>query len=235
MATRPYLFISYRRSDAAGHAGRLRDALERTLGADSVFRDVEAIGAGSNYLDTIHRGLHAATHVLVVIGPDWLAAAKGGAPRLFDEDDVVRSEIRLVLKLGKPVIPVLTGAAAMPRADQLPADLAWLALRTALELSESRWDFDIDRILAAVGSQARTAERPGLPWCAIAGLLVVAAAVMLDSGSAYGLRGGARMFLGGLAAALGLVDPVLRRAGPVRWRGLGWACCALGLGLALCR
>ena len=37
------VFISYRRDDAAGHAGRLSDRLVARLGASRVFMDVEDI------------------------------------------------------------------------------------------------------------------------------------------------------------------------------------------------
>ena len=39
-------FISYRREDAAGYAGRLRESLERRLGDARVFRDVDALRPG---------------------------------------------------------------------------------------------------------------------------------------------------------------------------------------------
>ncbi len=37
------IFISYRRDDSAGHAGRVHDRLERELGRDFLFMDVDAI------------------------------------------------------------------------------------------------------------------------------------------------------------------------------------------------
>jgi hypothetical protein len=37
------IFLSYRRGDAGGHAGRLSDVLRQRLGAKSVFQDVTAI------------------------------------------------------------------------------------------------------------------------------------------------------------------------------------------------
>jgi hypothetical protein len=43
------VFISYRRDDAAGHAGRVHDRLEREFGADLLFMDVDAIPLGVNF------------------------------------------------------------------------------------------------------------------------------------------------------------------------------------------
>lgn len=43
MEPRHRVFISYRREDSAGHAGRLADHLLERLGAGSVFMDVEVL------------------------------------------------------------------------------------------------------------------------------------------------------------------------------------------------
>ena len=40
------VFISYRREDASGHAGRLYDNLVASIGNDRVFMDVDAIAPG---------------------------------------------------------------------------------------------------------------------------------------------------------------------------------------------
>ena len=37
------VFISYRREDSAGHAGRLHDSLQSHFGADNVFMDLNDI------------------------------------------------------------------------------------------------------------------------------------------------------------------------------------------------
>jgi hypothetical protein len=44
----PTIFLSYRRDDSAGYAGRLRSSLEAKLGEGSVFRDVDAIEPGQD-------------------------------------------------------------------------------------------------------------------------------------------------------------------------------------------
>jgi hypothetical protein len=43
------VFISYRRDDSAGHAGRVHDRLEREFGNDFLFMDVDAIPLGVNF------------------------------------------------------------------------------------------------------------------------------------------------------------------------------------------
>jgi hypothetical protein len=48
MATK--VFISYRRDDSAGHAGRVHDRLEREFGRDLLFMDVDSVPLGVNFV-----------------------------------------------------------------------------------------------------------------------------------------------------------------------------------------
>ena len=48
------VFISYRRDDSAGYAGRVRDRLERELGPNLLFMDVDAIPLGTNFSKVLH-------------------------------------------------------------------------------------------------------------------------------------------------------------------------------------
>jgi hypothetical protein len=88
------VFLSYRRSDVGGYAGRLADALLQRLGAKSVFQDVMAIAPGQDFTAELDRALDESDAVLAVIGPGWLTAVTPqGAPRLFEADDYVRLEL----------------------------------------------------------------------------------------------------------------------------------------------
>ena len=73
-------FISYRRQDSAGHAGRLVDRLAARFGSDSVFMDVQDISPGQNFATSIEQTLAKCTHLLAVVGPRWLeiSGARGG-------------------------------------------------------------------------------------------------------------------------------------------------------------
>jgi hypothetical protein len=119
------IFISYRRDDAAGYAGRLYDRLATHFGAERVF---------------IERAVGSCEALIVIIGDEWLAADGAGRRRLDDPTDFVRVETATALARGIRVVPVLIEGAVMPRADQLPADLAPLTRRQAVELSHKHWD-----------------------------------------------------------------------------------------------
>ena len=99
----PSLFVSYRRDDSAGFAGRLTDALEQRLGIGSVFRDVDDIRPGADFETAIEHNLEKVQAVLVIIGPGWLSAGRDGERRLDRADDYVRREIECALASGKPV------------------------------------------------------------------------------------------------------------------------------------
>lgn len=144
------IFLSYRRDDSAGFAGRLADALEAAFGAGSVFRDVDDIRPGEDFVQAIASHLREVGAVLVMIGPRWLAAGADGRPRLDDPGDFVRREIEAALASGKPVVPLLVGGASMPTSAELPAGLAGLSLRQAVVLSDGNWRGDVDRLVASL-------------------------------------------------------------------------------------
>jgi hypothetical protein len=136
------IFISYRRADSDGWAGRLRDTLRVRFG-DRVFQDVENIADGEIFSEVIERALKACDVALVIIGPNWASARNESGRRLDQPDDWVRTETSLVLNRQIRVIPVLVGGASMPRAEDLPEDLRSLTKRQAREIRSNSWDSDV--------------------------------------------------------------------------------------------
>jgi TonB family protein len=164
------IFVSYRRSDSQGEAGRLFDDLVKHFGEDSVFMDVAAIEAGRDFRKAIEEGVTQCGVLLVVIGLEWLSAKdERGVLRLSDPSDFVRIETASALKRDIPVIPVLVRGAKMPSAEQLPDDLKDLAFRNGIELTHARWRSDIQLLLEALRrllgevSPAATSGRPSEP------------------------------------------------------------------------
>jgi hypothetical protein len=154
------VFVSYRRSDSAGHTGRLMDALVEGFEPQQLFRDIEAIEAGADFVEAINRAVADSSVMLVVIGPQWLTAQTSDSKRRIDqENDFVRLEIEAALSLDLRVIPVLVGDASMPSADGLPASLKTLARRQAQEISDRRWDYDVDQLLAVMEKIPGVARR----------------------------------------------------------------------------
>lgn len=150
MTTTRRIFLSYRREDAAAHAGWLAAEI-RAQGAGEVFLDVDTIALGENFVRRIEREIERCDAVLVLIGRDWLTPDKGRTqPRLFDELDWVRLEIQAALERGIPVVPVLVEGARMPNPSDLPEPVRELAYRAGTSLREASWTGDVARMVAAL-------------------------------------------------------------------------------------
>lgn len=178
--TRGRIFISYRRSDAPGVAGRLSDTLGTYFGPDRVFRDIEDIAGGEDFASAISGTMSAADAVVVVIGPEWATVTDGnGLRRLDDPADWVATEVGSALERNVPVYPVLVEDTLMPRAEELPERLRPLAHRNAISISDARWASDTTRLakIIALDVPGSMAERR-LHRLQTAMLLVMAAAVV---------------------------------------------------------
>src|SRR5208283_3477901 len=162
------IFISYRRDDSEGEAGRLFDDLVAQFGEDSVFMDVAAIEAGRDFRKAIDESVATCGVLLAVIGKEWIDAKnQAGQRRLDDTSDFVRLETASALKRDIPVIPVLVRGAKMPSADQLPDDLKDLAYRNGVELTHARWSSDLQLLIKAlrphVGEPKNVTSEPSTP------------------------------------------------------------------------
>ena len=157
------IFLSYRRGDTGGYAGRLYDDLAAALGEDNVFRDLDTIGPGVDFTRAITEAIAACDLVLAVIGPQWLDATKEGRRRLDDPEDFVRLELGSALSTEKALVPVLVGNATLPAASALPEPLKPLVKHNAIEVSDERWDYDIGRLVAAARQIAGIPEQKQAP------------------------------------------------------------------------
>ena len=144
----PKIFISYRRDDSGGHAGRLYDRLVQHFGPENVFIDVDTIGPGVDFVEAVNHAVAACDRLIAVIGREWLAAPGArGNRRLDDPEDMVRLEIATAFERGITVIPLLVRGAQPPRATELPDGLKGLASRNALEVTDARFHSDLDRLI----------------------------------------------------------------------------------------
>ncbi|MEL7448641.1 MAG: toll/interleukin-1 receptor domain-containing protein [Pseudomonadota bacterium] len=142
------VFINYRRDDSAGYAGRLSDHLGAHFGHNKVFMDVTDIEPGLDFVEAIDAGIGACDALLVVMSTQWLTAtAADGSRRIDDPADYLRLEITTALKRGVRIIPLLVRGAKMPGENDLPPELASLARKHAVELSDDRWDYDMRRLV----------------------------------------------------------------------------------------
>ena len=245
------IFLSYRRDDTADDARRIHDRLAERFGEEGVFLDVEDIPLGEDFVDAITDALADSAYVLIAIGPRWLLVTdEQGRRRLDDPEDMVRYEIRTALDGRKRIVPMIIGGAKMPKAGELPEDIAPLVRRNGIEIRpEPDFDMDVDdlmkglqpgRIVAGrvptvfrVGLVARNlGAGGGIGWGAASLLLAFfvdkASALLVFplAGSVAGFSGGA--FTGWLTALL-----VRHRSPPLVGRalvrmGITWSLTLIG-------
>ena len=145
------IFICYRRDDAEGYAGRLFDRLNYRF-PRRVFMDVTGIRPGANFSRVIQETVGSCHVLIAIIGRQWITLKDlaTNRPRLELANDYVRHEIATALSRNITVIPVLVRGAEMPSSALLPPDVAPLSLRNALEITDSDFDHDAQRLIEAV-------------------------------------------------------------------------------------
>lgn len=144
------IFLSYRRDDSAGHAGRLFDRLSEHFGRERLFMDVDHIEPGEDFVQVIEAAVGSSAVLLVVIGRRWLTSGDVTARRIDNPNDFVRLEVASALASNIRVIPVLVQDATMPGPQDLPDDLLSLTRRNAIELSDLRWNRDVDQLISGL-------------------------------------------------------------------------------------
>ena len=99
------IFISYRRGDAAGMAGRVYDRLKQRLPRSDIFMDVDGLEAGVDFVNQLEAKLAKCDVLVAIMGPGWIDARDpSGARRLDSATDFVRKEITTALGRGIKVV-----------------------------------------------------------------------------------------------------------------------------------
>jgi hypothetical protein len=180
------IFVSYRREDTAGYAGRLFDTLRKAFGPKNVFRDIEHIYPGQNFENAIGRAIQSSDVLIALIGRQWLKISdENGQRRIDDSRDFVHLEIATALKRNIKVIPVLVEDVSLPRIQDLPPALTQLVQHQAFHLSDERWDHDAARLVKAMGGGtnlhrvARVWRRVRIPVIAFAVFMLISLIAVL--------------------------------------------------------
>ncbi len=145
----PQIFISYRRDDCSGHAGRLYDNLSRHFGSQSLFMDIDTLEPGEDFIEAIEKAVGSCDVLLALIGRQWVTSTDSqGQRQLENPNDFVRLEIEAALARNIRVVPLLVQGAPMPRPHDLPDSLMQFVRRHAYEIADTRWQFDVERLIA---------------------------------------------------------------------------------------
>lgn len=149
-ASKPFLriFLNYRRDDSGGYALTLYRDLVDHFGEEQVFMDIDAIAPGENFVERIEETMAACDVVVAMIGRTWVNAAdEEGNRRLDDPEDFVRLELERAVSRGIPLVPTLVHGARVPKKKELPSSLHPLLLRQAVELRDTSWEDDVERLV----------------------------------------------------------------------------------------
>ena len=142
------IFISYRRQETAYPASWLYDRLSAEFGGAQVFKDVDNLRPGDDFFESIANAVASCDVLLALIGPNWAEGTEGGERhRIDDPADFVRLEVEAALARDVRVIPLLIGDAEMPSREELPASLAPLVRKHALELSPAHFNRDAEALV----------------------------------------------------------------------------------------
>ena len=145
------IFISYRREESRWSARSLYDRLSVHFDRKQIFMDIDAIALGDDFVKAIEKTVGECDALIAVIGAHWLTSTdEQNGRRLDNPEDFVRREIATALKRDIRVIPVLVDGALMPRSSELPDDLKPLVRRNALRVSDTGFDDDCRRLVAAI-------------------------------------------------------------------------------------
>jgi pterin-4a-carbinolamine dehydratase len=116
--------------------------------------DTEAIRVSAEWPKAIHRGLQQATHVIAVIGAQWLRVTDDyGRRRIDRDDDWVRTELAHALQQRKRILPIVLTPDGMPRAEALPEEIETLAYVQPFELRNERWESDLNLLVRELEKQ----------------------------------------------------------------------------------
>jgi len=146
----PNIFISYRREDSAGYAQAVYSRLAQHFSKDRIFMDVDTIAPGADFERAIETAVSECEVLVAVIGKRWMGADATGVSRFENTKDYVRLELSTALDRDIRVIPVLVDGMTMPSEEILPVNLRPITRRHAIEISNTRFSFDVERLLTAI-------------------------------------------------------------------------------------
>jgi TIR domain len=149
------IFVSYRRTDAPAHAGRLYDRLINSFDEANVFMDVDTIEPGLDFRTEMQNAVGKCDAFVAVIGKKWTGPRLLRRPRIESAMDYVRVEVEAALARKIRVIPMLVEEARLPAPDDLPGRVKELPFRNALRIRHTTFHTDATRLVETLEKLAR--------------------------------------------------------------------------------
>ncbi|MCA9464198.1 MAG: SUMF1/EgtB/PvdO family nonheme iron enzyme [Nitrospira sp.] len=145
------IFLNYRHEDSGGYALAIYQQLRQHFGPESVFRDVDSMDFGVDFVEEIERAVGSCQVLVATIGPQWVHITDDeGQQRLAHPHDWVRLELETALARNIRVLPILVGGAKMPREQELPESLRPVTRRRAFVLSPTASHTELDQLMQSL-------------------------------------------------------------------------------------
>ena len=115
--------------------------------------DIDSIPPGANFVSILEHWVEQCDVLLALIGSRWTTVtdSKTDKPRLHNERDYVRIELRKALARNIPVVPVILDNAPFPDESDLPDDLKELCVRQAEFVNCQSIEADARRLIKKLG------------------------------------------------------------------------------------
>ena len=158
----PRIFLSYRRQDSSGHAGRLYDALARSVRGEQCLhghrrnRCGDPISPGNRHRDRLLQCAHRAHQDQDGCRQQTRTESDGWTIRTIYVQDRARERSRAQDPRGRP--GMRAGGGGIPAPDDLPATLAPLARRQGIELRDVAWHEDVTRLIRQLAASREGTE-----------------------------------------------------------------------------
>ena len=123
---------------------------------------MDNIAPGEDFVERVSSTVTSCQVLLAMLGPRWADIADDdGNRRIDDPDDFVRLEVGTALSRGVLVVPILVDGAKLPKAAELPPDLAAITRRQAVEISPT--GFNLTRLYDALDQALQRGSDSGQP------------------------------------------------------------------------
>ena len=150
------IFICYRRGPTNTLVAKFFfKYLGDYFGEEGIFKDLETLEPGEDFMDKVKNVLASCDVMLVIIGRDWLIKDSKGVPRIMNSRDWVRFEVRSALQRNIKVMPILIDGATMPHTSKLPEDLQSLPRRHFIEVRTDDIETGASKIIKAIDPRGK--------------------------------------------------------------------------------
>jgi hypothetical protein len=143
---RAFKMLQKARRNKAG-SRRIYESISKALPHARVFRDVQSIRPGEDFVDVLNEQLESCLALLLVIGPNWLKVGNDGRTNLDNPNDFSRLEIETAIRRNIPLIPILVDNAEMPTHDQIPECLSQLERQQNIRINDEHYALVVEDLV----------------------------------------------------------------------------------------